>query len=178
MEQDLIGAAKAGNDSAFAELCRVYAPLIESMIAKYGGILAETDEERKDLRQEATVALYRALVTFDETQSKVTFGLYAKVCIRNRMVSLLRKHASAKNRKPEQEDVAPVGPASEIDRRALSEATERLLTAFERRVFLHYVDGRSYGEIASALGVSKKSVDNALFRAKRKMRRGFSDGFT
>ncbi len=173
MEQDLIPSAKAGNDAAFAELCRVYAPLIDSMTEKYGRLFADNGESREDLRQEASVAFYRALMTFDEGQSQVSFGLYAKICIRNRMVSLLRRHRSAKHRKSPVETSAASPKADGLDREALRALAERVLTGYEKTVFFHYADGRSYREIARSLGVSEKSVDNALFRAKRKLRLGY-----
>lgn len=174
METDVIRAAKAGDETAFAELCRAYAPLIDAMTTKYGRSLEEAGEGREDLRQEASVAFYRALVTFDVEQSGVSFGLYAKICIRNRMVSLLRRARSRKKKKPAAEALSSVGRTAPFDREALRSLAEDLLTCFEKTVFFQYVDGRSYRDIAASLGVSVKSVDNALFRAKTKVRRGYS----
>jgi len=173
VETDLIPAAKAGDDAAFSELCREYAPLIDSMTTKYGRFLEEAGEGREDLRQEASVAFYRALVTFDTTQSKVSFGLYAKICIRNRMVSLLRRARSRKKKKPRKEEIPSVGSQNLIDREALLSLADCVLTNFEKTVFFHYVNGKSYRDIALSLGVPVKSVDNALFRAKSKLRRGY-----
>ncbi len=43
------------------------------------------------------------------------------------------------------------------------------LSSFEAKVLRMYMDGRSYQEIAEALGRHTKSVDNALQRVKRKI---------
>ena len=100
MERDTILAAQRGDETAFAALCRIYAPLILSMADRFGSADGMETVDREDLRQEATVAFYRALRSYDADQSSVSFGLYAKICIRNRMISLLRRQRSRKNRKP------------------------------------------------------------------------------
>ncbi len=176
MEFDWIRAAKAGDDAAFAELCRIYAPLIDSMTDRYGRKMPDAELQRDDLKQEVTMAFYRALMSFDPEQEGVSFGLYAKICIRNRLVSLLRRHHTEIKRKLSQ-DRKPIPVAESvtgIDREALISLAEERLTAYEKTVFFLYIDGRSYRDIASSLGVSEKSVDNALFRAKKKLRCGYS----
>lgn len=174
MERDLILSARAGNDAAFAELCRRYAPLIDSMTGQYGVLSEDPGEGKDDLRQEATVSFYRAIMTYDLDQNKVSFGLYAKICIRNRMISLLRKNHAGKKQKPKQEENPPFGGAvTEISRAELQSLADRCLTAYEKTAFFLYIDGKSYRDIAISLGVSVKSVDNALFRAKTKLRHGY-----
>ena len=44
-----------------------------------------------------------------------------------------------------------------------------ILSARELEVFVLYTDGLSYTSIARRLGVSEKSVDNALQRARKKI---------
>ena len=174
MERDTILAAQRGDEAAFAELNRVYAPLILSMADRFGSAEGMESLDREDLCQEASISFLRALRTYDADQTAVSFGLYAKICIRNHMISLLRKQRSRKNRKPPSGDRGLVpeeksGPRA--DRRALRALAEALLTDREKTVFLLYIDGKSYREIAFSLGVSAKSVDNALYRAKAKIRK-------
>lgn len=174
MERDMILAARAGDDAAFAELCRKYAPLIASVTERYGAMLEDPSEGKDDWYQEATVSFYRAVMTYDLKQSAVSFGLYAKICMRNRMVSLLRKSQAEKKRKPKGKELLPREEAvAELHRAELLALADRCLTAYEKTVFFLYVDGKSYRDIAETLGVSEKSVDNALFRAKSKLRNGY-----
>ena len=57
---DLINAARAGDESAFEALLETYEPLIDSMSRSF--VTVEDDSESvEDLRQEACIALYRAL---------------------------------------------------------------------------------------------------------------------
>ena len=46
------------------------------------------------------------------------------------------------------------------------------LSDVEYEAVLHYLNGKSYEEIAKAMGRSAKSVDNALQRAKHTIRSG------
>ena len=47
---------------------------------------------------------------------------------------------------------------------------KKLLTPFENEVLLMFADGSSYDEIANELGVSKKKVDNTLYRLRKKLK--------
>jgi RNA polymerase sporulation-specific sigma factor len=49
------------------------------------------------------------------------------------------------------------------------------LTELEGSVLSLYMDGKSYEEIAGALGNHVKSIDNALQRIKRKLQRHIDD---
>jgi len=176
LEHDRILAVKAGDEAAFAELSREYAPLIDSMTEKYRHIQKSTRDDKDDLHHEASVAFYRAVMTYDTEQSKVTFGLYAKICIRNRMISLLRKSQSEKKRAQSiAASTASPTIGNDVDREALLAVADGVLSDFEKTVFFMYIGGSSYRNIASSLGTTVKSVDNALFRAKSKLRNGYSE---
>lgn len=170
-------AAKRGDQAAFAALTDIYAPLMDSLVAKYAFAAEGFGMDTEDLRQEASVAFYRALMTYDTEQSKVSFGLYAKICIRNRMISLLRHFRAEKNRGSASAVPSPPAVTEGIgfpfDGERLRELADEVLTPKEKTVFLLYIGGSSYQEIADHLGVTTKSVDNALYRAKAKLRSGF-----
>ncbi len=175
MEREIILAAKKGDQLAFAELNSAYAPLIDSMTDQFCGTGEKKKSDREDLRQEASVAFYRALMSYDADQTEVSFGLYAKICIRNHLISLLRKQRSLKKRRSfeEKKEIPPPDLSAAPDRKTLLASADALLTEFEKTVFLLYIEGKSYREMAFSLGVSVKSVDNALLRAKRKLRREY-----
>ena len=116
-------------------------------------------------------------MTFDVEQSAVSFGLYAKICIRNRLVSLLR---SLKRQARAQKKSVNEGGGSSLKSREQSldisevkDISSDLLSSKEREIFLMYAEGKSYKEISEALGIGVKSVDNGLLRAKRKLRERF-----
>ena len=51
----------------------------------------------------------------------------------------------------------------------LLEKARDVLSQKEYKVLTYYINGYSYMEISEKLGIDKKSVDNALSRAKKKL---------
>lgn len=170
-----------GNEHSFSALFSDYAPLISSLVAKY--IKDPSTEE--DLRQEACIALYLAAMSFCE-EGGTTFGLYAKVCIKNRLISCLRKYGRVDSLEAASEDIdayyARTEPYSSEeadplnmlivgeDFLSLRRRIEGALTPYENAVFTRYAAGCSYREIARALGKDEKSVGNAVYRIKKKLK--------
>lgn len=168
----LIEDVKDGNHSAFSEICEDFTPLMRSQVLKLFG---DAPSEYDDRLQDAALALYDATVSFDLTQDKVTFGLYAKICIRNRLVSIKRKEK--KNSKKAASYASLENQVQETGRGAARERLEdnekviSELSSYEKSVLKLYLNGHSYREIGLALNKSEKSVDNALYRIKSKLKK-------
>ncbi len=82
-----------GKTDAFSLLYDRYRPLIEASVVRFSNrFQGELSEEYSELEEEAVIALYRAAVSYEPGRHS-TFGLYARVCIRNRLISCIRKHA-------------------------------------------------------------------------------------
>lgn len=176
---NLLSKVKEGNESAFDDLCEKYnALLVSSSDRYYEMTVSESGISVEDFRQEAILALFRAARTYDLDQSAVTFGLYAKTCIRNALVSLLRKTAK-KIRTVKNADERPVvnDPLSGIiSRESIEEMTDKLssiFSPFEYKVFMRFAEGKRPAQIAKEFGKSAKSVSNALFRAREKIKDSF-----
>ena len=88
----LIRVFPVSGSTEFSLLKAKYAPLIRSLVRSFEG----ADEE--EYIREAESALLKAAVRFDIKQSDVAFGLYAKICMRNALISLRRKEMSKKRR--------------------------------------------------------------------------------
>ncbi len=170
---ELLRAVKSGDDPAFVVLCETYGALIESMVASFRRSCP--DAELDDLRQEARMALYNGAMKFDLEQTKVTFGLYAKICIRNRLISVRRKHTSQSKLKSKRNTQGlPAAESADRGRHSpvtLPEEMLSLLSPFEKQVFALYANKCSYSEIAHELSRSVKSIDNAIYRIKSKLRK-------
>ena len=54
--------------------------------------------------------------------------------------------------------------------RELDEQIEKTLSQYENEVWAYYVNGLSSKEIAKKLNSSEKSIDNAIFRIRRKLK--------
>ena len=179
--KDLVFLAQSGDQEAFSELLYVYDPLLSSTVSKFK-VEGMLDTDVEDLRQEATLAFYSALLSYDPSISEVEFGLYAKVCICNRLVSQVRtikKHIANSTLSYSAEDllkyVAEDGDPSknivELEaERSLMKLISDNLSDMENRVFEMYVSGMSAAEMAKRLDVSEKSVSNTVYRIRKKLK--------
>ena len=176
----LILAVKEGRAGAFEALLARYSPLIGAEVARVGAGLNQQDLE--DLNQNALVAFYRAAMSFDAMQAEVEFGLYAKICIKNELVSKLRfmrRHMAEVSQPTEIYSGADEDPASCVmEAEAVARLHARIraaLSPFEYRVWsLHYAGYRS-GEIARVLDKPAHSIENAVYRVRQKLRKALGD---
>ncbi len=134
--------------------------------------------EREDAEQEGLIALFRAMESY-RPQDQVSFEAYAARCIRNgiadaRLRAGRKKHQPLNQSLPLEEEPSAPGPEDELVAQEQYRATVRILrtglTAVERRVLLLRLDGADYRTIARRLGISPKAVDNALTRARAKLK--------
>ena len=171
----LLSRVRAGEDEAFSLLASRFSGMTETLVRSFSRGLCEADGS--ELSQEARVALYRAAHAYKESEA-VTFGLYARVCVRNALISYLRRRrlpdgVSVCSLDPllpvEEED--PVAPLLEEERVAtlVAHAMEAL-SPYEQSVFALLVEGQEASHIAERLGKSEKSVQNAVFRVQTKLR--------
>ena len=171
---DLINAVREGDENAFEALLEAYEPLIDTMSRSFANT-AEDSESHEDLRQEACIALYKAVQTYDVTQNEISFGLYAKLCVRNRLVSYTRKlrrrepFLPLEERIKAQEDVTQ-GVVAEEAYMELYRRIEAVLSPYENHVWWLYLSGQTTGAIAAQLGKDERSVQNAVYRIRKKLR--------
>lgn len=184
-DEELTERVRRGDESAYGILAERYRPLTESAVKRFEPSFADLGDTsvwgEDDLRQCAALALYRAAMTYDPAGrgQKVGFGLYAKICVNNALISELRKAGTEvrrRNRRREQEKSAP-RRGDPLEQLLSSERLDSLtgsirsaLAPLEREVFDRYLAGMSVEQIARALGRSSKSVSNALYRMKVKIR--------
>ncbi len=174
----LLPMIRRGSNAAFLRLSELYAPLLEREVARYAASLPPADLD--DLRQSASVSLYRAALAFHGDRG-VTFGLFAKICIVNGIADSLR-YIRGKGTMLSMEDLAereqpddgePNPQSLLLDKEQVWETRRQIkemLSPLEYEIFEMYISGFSYAEIASRIGKSQKSVDNALCRIKKKLR--------
>lgn len=185
MIQTLIERVRAceGDDrqQAFDELLRQYRPLIESLVVRFFDE-ERADLSRDDLRQEAMLVFYHSVMTYDMGQSEVDFGLYAKICMLHGLISQMRLKKRSEdvplslpenweNVLPAPEGADPVVAVLEREReQALDAVIRQNLSAFEYRIWRLYVSGYTAAEIGRAEGKDEKSIHNAVYRIRKKLR--------
>lgn len=175
----LILAVRGGDQSAFDALLDQYRPLIDASVARFS-----SDESFslycEDLKQEASVVFYNSILAYDLEQTEVEFGLFAKICIYNALVSFLRalKRRSAEpvaeipqNLITVQDFEDPSARMLEQERlKSLYAVIRKNLSELEYKVWQLYISGRSAAEIAALLSTDEKSVNNAIYRIRKKLR--------
>ena len=182
-DNELAGAARRGDSTALDRLIKKYTPMVRKIISGYN----LPGNEREDLLQEGLIGLYGAVLAFDETQSKgqgqesaAGFAFFAKLCVTRRINTAAKaavrgKHAPLSAYEPISPHIKDREQTPEeafLDKEALEALSERInakLSAAEKRALSLRLAGMTSDEIAARMGCSRRSVDNALFRARRKL---------
>ena len=171
----LLARVRDGENEAFALLMSRFCGMTEGLVGTFSVGLCAAD--RAELSQEASCALYRAACTYRDSVA-VTFGLYARICVRNALISSLRRRKALEcvsfcelDELLPSDEQGPLDSLMAVERLAeLSEKIAKGLSPYEQSVFALMVEGEENGKIAEMLGESKKSVANAVFRIRTKLR--------
>ena len=169
---DLLIRCRQHDADAFDELVRRYTPMMRKVISGF----APHSIDYSELYSEACVALHVAAGRFDMEQREVTFGLYARICVRNRIVDLLR--AMDHDVSVADYDVEMMAEGESVESKIADReefelilgSAKRLLSDYEYSVLLLHIQGYKTAAIAKALGRTAKSVDNAKSRLFRRLR--------
>ena len=177
--EHLINKAKSFDETVLDEIFVYFKPFIRSMAFKY--FLAGADHD--DLIQEGMIGLFTAIKNYD-SEKGVPFPIFAKRCIALRLKtavknSLRLKHSPLNDSVSIEADetisksLYTTGPEETFfDHEDFKIANEKLtetLSKFELSVLYLINAGMTYKEIATVLGKTPKSIDNALQRIKKKV---------
>lgn len=170
---DELLAVTAKNDKyAAAELISRYICSIEARAKKYAPDMSD------DLAQEGFIGLLGAIDSYDNSRD-VKFSTYANICIRNKMLTAIKKRSTIVNGEsgeiPEAEihDPSDIPENIVVERERLEEIYDKIISALseqEWRVFQLFLTGLAYNQIALDLNVPLKTVDNAMQRVRRKLK--------
>ncbi len=189
-DDELVLAARAGDDVALAELLTKYRNFARVKARSYFLVGAD----REDIVQEGMIGLYKAIRDFNPDMQS-SFRAFAELCVTRQIITAIKtatrqKHTPLNNyvsfHRPVVGDedgervlgdviptVAITDPADLVissERiRALQRHFDEVLSDLEAEVLRLYVEGKSYQEIAESLNRHVKSIDNALQRIKRKL---------
>ncbi len=167
--------SRQGNEEAFDELVRRYLSKIGYMARRYSA----QGYEQNDFVQEGLLGLLSACRSYD---GSTAFSTYLTVVAERRFISIIRR-MNTQRAVPDAalvrlegledalEDSATSPEQLLMEREQLSMMQSKLralLSEREYQVLMLYASGLSYAAIAKKLGVSEKSVDNALQRVRRK----------
>ncbi len=178
-DEELAKRAQSNDSAAVNELLHRHKSLVNKAVRRFFLPSGDTD----DLVQEGMVALFNAIMNYDE-KAGASFTTFAYICVRKRIIDLIRKSSSGKNRALNDSvplddvEIASGNPETvyiEEERETLlMREIESVLSEEEQRIFYAYLDGDSYREIAASLSVSTKKVDNTLQKIRKSLKKSFN----
>ncbi len=182
-DEELVYRAQENDKLALETLLIRYRKMVNAFARNF--YLSDGDTE--DLAQAGLMAVFKAVLSYNGAKS---FKVYAKVCVKNEIVSTIRKSKREKN-KPLENFVSLSGDENyDVDKSEIASTTEfdpeteyineeseielnnkikDSLSKLEYEIFTYYLSGYSYLEIASKIGKEVKTVDNAVQRIKKKI---------
>lgn len=175
-DQELLCRARAGEEGAIAALIARMMPAIR----KGAACAVAPGLDFEDAVQEGLIGLFNAMRSYDAGK-KTPFSAYAAACITHaqqdaRRRATRKKHAPLNDSVPLPEDSAAPGPEElAIASERYADVLERIdtrLSPFERSALLASLEGQSAARTARSLGCTPKAVENALARARKKLRSG------
>lgn len=188
-DEQVVEMCHQGDSEAEEYLLNKYKNFVRAKARSY--FLIGADHE--DIVQEGMIGLYKAIRDF-KPEKLSSFRAFAELCITRQIITAIKTATRQKHiplnsyvslNKPlyDEEsdrtllDVIMEGRISDpeeliINRENLGSIHNKIsevLSGLEQEVLQAYLDGKSYQEIADALGRHVKSIDNALQRVKRKL---------
>ena len=165
----LVAAAQAGDRAAFAALVGRY----RDTVYAYALARLRDREEAEDVAQETFVRAYLGLAGLRGTDA---WEAWVMRIARNLCHDALRRQR-VRRTEPIDVDWLDGSPSPEMQalagerRRELSQAVADLPETLRVPVLMHYASGRTYREIAAALGLPQSTVVGRIARALLQLRR-------
>ena len=187
-DEDIVSLSQSGDGQALAFLLDKYKNFVRSKARSY--FLIGADHE--DIVQEGMIGLYKAIRDF-KSQKLTSFRAFAELCVKRQIITAIKTATRQKHlplnsyvslNKPLYDEESDrtlldviegrvTNPEdlyiSQEDLNSIQNQIGELLSDLEQQVLASFLDGKSYQEIAAALGRHVKSIDNALQRVKRKL---------
>lgn len=176
-DEELIARIRSGEAGVTEYLLEKYKPLVK----KQARTMYLMGGENEDLIQEGMIGLFRAISTY--RQGEGSFYGFALLCINRQMYTAVQASARKKHEPLNAYvslDEEPQMPLEDSPETMLllqekegkrEDMIARHLSSLEKRVLALYLEGMSYGQIAEQIGRPEKSVDNAIQRLKKKLKK-------
>ena len=178
-DSELIVLCRKGDEKAYSALIARYLFTVRSRASVY----ENSGIDFEDLMQEGYIGLVNAVKSY-ESNFGTSFSTFAYMCIDRNILSAVRK-SMAKKQIPKSAlvfieddkelcDKTFQNPETAVISKEMQEKVWQIidleLSDFERQVLDLYLLGYSYQKIGEKLDCSKKAVDNAIQRIRKKLK--------
>ena len=179
-DEELIQRLRQGENTIMDYILEKYKPLVR----KCANAMYLIGGETEDLIQEGMIGLFKAIRDYRDDRDN-SFSSFAYICVNRQLYTAIE----ASNRKKNQPLNAYVSLSEQSTKNCLGvtsspeqlvieqEVWENLwkeldecLSEMEKQVLSYYLKGSSYLQIAEKMEKSPKSIDNALWRIRQKIR--------
>lgn len=168
-EKNIIDAIKAGDEQAMQKIICRYSRLLWSIV---GAVLSQvgTTEDMEECVADVFIDLWEHPQKYDESRGGLKAWL--SVIARNKAIDRYRQKTKIQTIPLEETVLAQMGVEPEMENREELQEALAELTEEEREILLRrYVYQQKPKEMAAALGLSVKQIENRLYRIKTKMRK-------
>ncbi len=181
-EVALVRAARSGDDRAFEQLYAAYrdrvAAFIFSKVRDYG--------RAEDIAQEVFISALRQL---RNSEQEIVFKPWIFAIAKNACIDEFRRNARGREVAIETDDDLPAdaraslasvpAPPAAIESKQRLEDLQGAFTGLSeshhKLLVMRELEGRSYEEIGTTLGMTRQMVESGLFRARRKLTEEYAD---
>lgn len=186
-DDDLLLKAKNGNHEAMEKVINQYQKLVYKNSQNFflrGG-------EGNDLEQEGYIGLIKAIKAY-KPNTEASFATFANLCIRRQLITTIKK-ANTDKHKIFNDSIIKDSYSENIEKidyktlslcfhtpeelllgkellQLLNNYLDKNLSDFEKQVFSHLIQQKTYIEIADILGDTPKRIDNTIQRIKKKVK--------
>ena len=186
-DDSILHLAKSGDENAVNYIMDKYNNIVNMKASRFFAAGIEKD----DIIQEGMIGLYKAIQSYNGDKQN-SFKSFANMCIERQLITVVKSANRQKNiplnsafslNSPIYEDgdsdvmeVLHINLVEDpLDTIANKEYIAQMenkidenLSDFEKKVLVHYKQGKSYNDIAKEMNTKVKSVDTALQRIKKK----------
>ena len=168
--------SKESFENIATELIIRYAKIVDKKASLY----SDKSIEKDDLFQEGMLGLLSAIGHYNK-EKNAGFRTFADRCIENRMKNAVKKASKSPNtdnsvdlEKLDEAQGVEVSPEeimiSKESADNMGEKIRKNLSPLEAEIFGMFLSGYTYEKIAKRKSITLKAVDNALQRARRKLK--------
>lgn len=176
-DEQLVALSQNGDGKATETLLQRFSDLVRHLSRRFFLVGGETE----DLIQEGMIGLCQAISDYKSKESGSSFKTFAYLCVSRRIIDAVKASSRKKNEPLNtcarivggEWAVSTLSPEEQMilsdESKEFKQKMSSVLSDFEFKVVVSYMDGMTCAEICAATGKTAKSVDNAIQRSKKKL---------
>ena len=179
-DEELIQRLRQGENTIMDYILEKYKPLVR----KCANAMYLIGGETEDLIQEGMIGLFKAIRDYRDDRDN-SFSSFAYICVNRQLYTAIEASNRKKNQPlnsyvslSEQSTKNYIGVTSSPEQLVIEQEVwenlwkelDECLSEMEKQVLSYYLKGSSYLQIAEKMEKSPKSIDNALWRIRQKIR--------